>query len=262
MAEAAIALGADSTDSVISLATDETISTAPDAAAADVGGDAAASCANSFTADTPVTMAGGSRKPIKDIEVGDKVLATDPQTGDTKAEPVEQLIRHSGKHQMVLVGLEDGSVLDSTNGHPIWDATTGRFTRAANLHAGDKIETSNAQLITITTLTGYSTDLTAYNLQISTIHTYYAGATPVLVHNSCGPDYHARVRARGLDDPTSHNFPYTYDKTILESTPTVQDDGSLLYRVPGAMNGKDGVYEIGLNPNTNTVFHRFFRPYK
>lgn len=34
-------------------------------------------------------------------------------------------------------------------------------------------------------MTGYTADLTAYNLQISTIHTYYAGTTPVLVHNSC-----------------------------------------------------------------------------
>jgi hypothetical protein len=35
-------------------------------------------------------------------------------------------------------------------------------------------------------LTVYSADITAYNLQIGNIHTYYAGTTPVLVHNSCG----------------------------------------------------------------------------
>ncbi len=38
------------------------------------------------------------------------------------------------------------------------------------------------------TLTGeriYDQDLTAYNLQIGGIHTYDAGGTPVLVHNSC-----------------------------------------------------------------------------
>lgn len=101
----------------------------------------AASCLNSFTGDTPVTLADGSRKPIGDVKIGDKVLATDPETGQTKAEPVVQLIRHSGAHVMVLITLADGSTLDSTDGHPIWDATSRRFTDASGLHLGDKIET-------------------------------------------------------------------------------------------------------------------------
>lgn len=153
--------------------------------AATVGSDAAKACLNSFTADTPVTLANGKQEPISKVKVGDKVLATDPETGETRAEPVEQLIRHSGKHAMVLISLADGSVLDSTDGHPIWDATTGRFTDANKLKVGDKIETAGGGLLTIAGLTGYSAGLTAYNLQISTIHTYYAGTTPVLVHNSC-----------------------------------------------------------------------------
>ncbi len=140
---------------------------------------------NSFTADTPVILADGKQEPISKVKVGDKVLATDPETGQTRAELVEQLIRYSGKHAMVLVILDYGSVLNSTDGHPIWDATTGRFTDASKLRVGDKIETTHGHLIIVSGLTGYTADLTAYNLQISTIHTYYAGATPVLVHNSC-----------------------------------------------------------------------------
>jgi len=153
--------------------------------AADTAGDLATSCVNSFTADTPVTLADGRQEPIKDVKVGDKVLATDPQTGVTKAEPVVALIRHSGQHAIVLVTLADGSVLDATSGHKIWDATQHTFVNAGELRAGDQIETDTGGLITVASLTGYSADLTAYNLQISTIHTYYAGTTPVLVHNSC-----------------------------------------------------------------------------
>ena len=59
------------------------------------------------------------------------------------------LIRHSGKHVMVLVTLADGSVLDTTDGHPIWDATTDMFTDAGHLHVGDKIETTGGALLTI-----------------------------------------------------------------------------------------------------------------
>lgn len=157
-------------------------------------GSLARSCLNSFTGDTKVTMAGGPAKAISKVKVGDLVLATDPQTGVTKAEPVVQLIRHSGTHAMVLVSLADGSVLDSTSGHPIWDATTGIFTKASGLRVGDSVETTNGKLLRITGLKTFSANLTAYNLQIGNIHTYYAGDTPVLVHNSCslyqklGPD--------------------------------------------------------------------------
>ena len=88
---------------------------------------------------------------------------------------------------MVLITLADGQLLDSTDGHPIWDATTATFTEANKLQVGDKIETTNGRLIAIVRITDYSTDLTAYNLQIDQIHTYYAGRTPVLVHNACEP---------------------------------------------------------------------------
>lgn len=163
--------------------------TAADTAANDIGDtvvNLATSCANSFTADTPVTMADGTKRLIKDVKVGDEVLATDPQTGVTKGEAVQALIRHSGQHSMALVTLADGSMLDATSGHPIWDATQRMFRDAGELRAGDRIETSNGGQITIRRVVEYSANLTAYNLQIAQIHTYYAGITPVLVHNSCG----------------------------------------------------------------------------
>jgi hypothetical protein len=70
--------------------------------------------------------------------------------------------------------------------------------------------------------------------------------------------YHPRIRERGLQDPVGHNFPYSYDDVILRSTPVTQADGSLLYRVPGSINGKDGFFEIAVNPTTETIFHRTF----
>jgi hypothetical protein len=47
---------------------------------------------HSFDPATPVLMADHTTKPIKDIKVGDMVLATDPATGKTTAQPVT----HSG----------------------------------------------------------------------------------------------------------------------------------------------------------------------
>ena len=78
---------------------------------------------------------------------------------------------------------------------------------------------------------------------------------PAFTH---GNKYHPRVRARGVQDPKAHNFPYSFDDVILKQKPITQADGSLLYRKPGTLNGKDGFFEIALNPETKTIFHRTF----
>jgi len=83
-----------------------------------------------------------------------------------------------------------------------------------------------------------------------------AAADDVYQH---GYDYHPRIRARGVEDPVGHNFPYSFDDEILNSTPVLQTDGSLLYQATGTLNGKEKIYEIAVNPDTNTIFHRTLR---
>jgi hypothetical protein len=73
--------------------------------------------------------------------------------------------------------------------------------------------------------------------------------------------YDERVRMRALDDPTSHNFPYSYDESILSTTPIVKPDGYMVYRLDGTMNGMKGYYEIGIT-KSGVINHRFFRPSK
>jgi hypothetical protein len=87
---------------------------------------------------------------------------------------------------MVDLGFADGSVLTTTDGHPFWNASTGEFTDAIDLEAGELVLTLDGQALEIASVQVYGEDLTAYNLEIEGIHTYYAGETPVLVHNSCG----------------------------------------------------------------------------
>ena len=64
-----------------------------------------------------------------------------------------------------------------------------------------------------------------------------------------------------MQDPKAHNFPYSYDREIIQnSTPVLRKDGSLQYNHKGSMSGKDGVFEITINPETGIIFHRNFRP--
>jgi hypothetical protein len=146
----------------------------------------ARSCsANSFTADTPVLMADGTQQPIEDVEVGDEVVATDPQTGETAARRVVSLIRHGGQHTMVDVGLADGTVIEATDRHPFWNAGTGAFEYAIDLEPGELVLSVDGSSLPVVSIEVHEEDLTAYNLEIEGIHTYYAGETPVLVHNTC-----------------------------------------------------------------------------
>lgn len=75
------------------------------------------------------------------------------------------------------------------------------------------------------------------------------------------PQYSPRVRMRGVQDPISHNFPYSYDNAILNTHPQVMPSGYKIYQMYGTMNGKRGVFEIGMNQN-GIIDHRFFRPVK
>jgi hypothetical protein len=229
------------------------------ARAADAGAstarDAAQSCLNSFTADTPVTMADGREESIADVKLGDKVLATDPETGITEAKPVVALIRHSGKHRMVDLSLSDGSMITTTDHHPFWDASTRTFSDAIDLRIGDQVLSDNGETLTISGAHVYERDLTAYNLQIDGIHTYYAGATPVLVHNSCGLP--ADGSSMSVDQALTrgqHWLGEGYTEPVAGSGRYVSSDGTRVFRmgdsdITGAHGGGPHVNFEELVPN-------------
>jgi hypothetical protein len=73
-------------------------------------------------------------------------------------------------------------------------------------------------------------------------------------------EYDERVRMRAMQDPSSHNFPYSYDDAVLSTTPNVLNSGYKIYQLDGFMNSKPGVYEIGVT-KSGIINHRFFRPY-
>jgi len=73
--------------------------------------------------------------------------------------------------------------------------------------------------------------------------------------------YADRVRMRGVQDPVSHNFPYSFDDAILSTNPIFEKNGYKMFQQTGTMNGKNGVFEIGLTKD-GIIDHRFFRPIK
>ncbi|MEW2636491.1 polymorphic toxin-type HINT domain-containing protein [Streptomyces sp. NPDC048389] len=151
---------------------------------------------NSFTPQTPVLMGDGRTKPIKDVRIGDRVLATDPVTDGTAPRPVEQLFTSSGHKRLVTIAVdEDGTAGDrvgrftATAGHPIWLENRHDWVNADGVVPGDTVRTPEGTTATVVATEEDHRVQQVFNLSVSDVHTYYvlAGSTPVLVHNATCP---------------------------------------------------------------------------
>ncbi|MFD5988812.1 polymorphic toxin-type HINT domain-containing protein [Streptomyces cyaneofuscatus] len=151
---------------------------------------------HSFIAGTRVLMADGTAKPIEQVKKGDKVLATNPENGKTRAETVTAEIQGQGAKNLVLIKISPtpgakgkAKTITATDSHPFWDPEASEWTDATNLAPGQQLETNTGVRVQIAGVDRWTQEVAVYNLTISNLHTYYvlAGATPVLVHNSNCP---------------------------------------------------------------------------
>lgn len=154
----------------------------------------AADC-NSFVPGTQVLMADGTTKPIEELQVGDEVIATDPETGKTHTKKVLATIAGEGPKNLVEITVDtDGphgdqtGLIITTDEHPFWVAgLIGRWTDAEDLRPGMWLRTNTGTTVQVkATHTRTTPHQRIHNLTIADTHTYYveAGDTPVLVHNT------------------------------------------------------------------------------
>jgi Pretoxin HINT domain len=201
------------------------------AAGAEAGGDAVAKHADntatactlhSFDPDTPVLMADGTTKPIKDVKVGDEVKATEPETGETEVRTVTQLhINHDTELTDLTVEVEGSGKTDlhTTKHHPFWDATEGRWVDAADFQVGHELRTAEGGTAVVTAVRNFVGGREMRDLTVADIHTYYvlAGAAPVLVHN-CGDGAEERLGAMvddiTLQKPNKNDRPGTVSESV------------------------------------------------
>ncbi|GAB2928718.1 polymorphic toxin-type HINT domain-containing protein [Streptomyces mayteni] len=145
---------------------------------------------NSFLPETQVVMADGTTKPIEDVEIGDEVLATDPETGETTARTVTAEIVGTGEKDLVTLSIatEQGraSTITATEGHPFWVPELDTWIEAGQLAAGIWLQTHTGARVQIVAVSYGVATATVRNLTVEGVHTYYAiaGEAPVLVHNA------------------------------------------------------------------------------
>ena len=148
---------------------------------------------SSFAAGTPILLADGTTKAIEAVTIGDKVIATDPETGTTEPEPVVATITSTGEKHLVGITLDtDGptgqatGTLTATDTHPFWVADLNQWVNATDLQVGQWLRTSTGTWVQITALLHWTVpNQQVFNLTIANTPTYHviAGNQPVLVHN-------------------------------------------------------------------------------
>jgi pretoxin HINT domain-containing protein/nucleic acid/nucleotide deaminase of polymorphic system toxin len=147
---------------------------------------------NSFLPGTLVLMADGSRKRIEDVRIGDKVAASDPETGASGARSVTGLITGIGQKDLVEVTVDtDGDAGDrtgmvvATGGHPFWDNGQRRWVDAQDLSPGEQLQAPDGRTFVVTAAKHNKAFSKVYNLDINDVNTYFvlAGDVPLLVHN-------------------------------------------------------------------------------
>ncbi|MGW7433212.1 HYD1 signature containing ADP-ribosyltransferase family protein [Streptomyces sp. NPDC054861] len=219
---------------------------------------------NSFTPDTRVLMADGTAKAIKDLRIGDKVIATDPKTGKTTAKTVTAEIRGQGVKHLVKITLNNGdkhaaqgdakttattASVTATDGHPFWVPELGKWIDATDLQAGAWLQTSAGTRVQISAVKRWTVQTaTVHNLTVADAHTYYvlAGATPVLVHN-CGE------AAKAASDGPQSLYHYTNEAGHDGIISSGEMRPSLKANNPKDARYGDGQYLTDIQPGTKTL---------
>ncbi|MFE7778998.1 ricin-type beta-trefoil lectin domain protein [Streptomyces sp. NPDC057445] len=143
---------------------------------------------NSFPAATQVLMADGSHRPISQVDVGDVVTATDPDSGKLGARRVTDTFQHDTR-RLVDLTVTGGGTLTSTAGHKFYVVDRG-WTLVSDLRAGDRLRTPDGSVRALTALRDRSglAPRTVYDLTVDDLRTFFVRTTgqrpdDLLVHN-------------------------------------------------------------------------------
>ncbi|WP_411101037.1 polymorphic toxin-type HINT domain-containing protein [Streptomyces sp. x-45] len=170
-------------------------------------------CFHSFTPNTQVELASGKTKQIKDIKVGEKVLATDPETGKTEARTVlATIVTNDDKDFTELTigtSRKKAGVVVATDHHPFWSPSEHAWVEAGDLKPGMTLQTDHGTTVALHQTRSFHQQSETRDLTVDELHTYYvlAGATPVLVHNCnrAGLDFTDAERQKVYDANATKN---------------------------------------------------------
>lgn len=149
---------------------------------------------HSFLPGTEVLLPDGTSKPIEEVQLGDKVTVTDPDTGETTVREVAGTIVTEDDKQFVDLTITGDSgepeALIATTTHPFWVVSESAWIDAGDLRAGMTLRTPAGDTVEVSAARHFEKRQRTHDLTVEGIHAYYvlADTTAVLVHN-CSPTY-------------------------------------------------------------------------
>ncbi|KAA9002428.1 type IV secretion protein Rhs [Paenibacillus spiritus] len=138
---------------------------------------------NCFVAGTKAQTDEGE-KNIEDIEVGDKVLSKDEETGEVAYKEVTATMNHE-TDEIYQIHVGD-QVIESTFNHPFYVKDKG-WTFVKDLKVGDLLVQSDGNTLEITSIEMLHKHVTVYNMTVDEFHTYFVSDLGIWVHNTNCP---------------------------------------------------------------------------
>ena len=184
-----------------------------------------------FVAGTAVLTAVGS-VAIEDIEAGDWVWATNPETGETALKQVVQTFENQSTELIYLTTSTE--TITTTPMHPFYVFQKG-WVSAVDLRPGDILVSINGEYIVLEMVRHEILDepVLVYNFEVENFHTYHVGGQGVLVHNICTPS--------NSKNYSPNQIAKKYDITVEQYHKVVKPE--ILRQVPPK------THLVGKNPN-------------
>ena len=136
-----------------------------------------------FAAGTPVWTPDGLR-PIESLNVGDRVLSQDANTGVQTYQPV-LFVHRNPPSPTLQVAFEGGESVTASTYHRFWKAGHG-WVMARELKPGDVLRTQSG--LTRVDRISEAPVQPVFNLDVASSHSFFVGTQGALVHDNSLPD--------------------------------------------------------------------------
>ena len=193
-----------------------------------------------FVAGTLVATAAGL-VAIECIRVGDKVIATDPDTMvRAEKQVLETYVRETNEVVHLII---NGEIITSTLDHPFYVQDAG-FVGAGDLYIGDKLLDAEGNTLLVEDVKTEKLDVPVkvYNFKVDEFHTYHVGEASVFVHNA---DYPSHMNADGSLKPNTEYTTGEYDYKYRTN-----GDGNIEWAHADELHLKQHDGRLQHNPNT------------
>ena len=148
-----------------------------------------------FVAGTAVLTSAGLIA-IENVTSGDMVWSENPETGEKELKQVLQTFINETDELVHLY--VNGEEIVTTPEHPFYVPNQG-WTEAIQLRAGDILVLQNGTYVIVEKIQHeiLEAPVKVYNFEVADFHTYFVGASGILVHNACSkftPDQQAVIQ--------------------------------------------------------------------